>query len=399
MQKPSTEAVEHPKGLKFRPPVSYEDLEGELLPGIPNDFTLQEIAPYMCWRQISALTSISSHWEKAIKGHLVLNAKQHGDPAKTFALFARIFTRARGTDLRPTILLLYSMRDQMWFELPPIPGLRKGFPQDCQCVSLDSKIYVLGGACNTRTHKACVSAGRKTVYMLDLTEQKKWKQCAPMQEARQAFGAGVINGKIHVFGGVGKGDRILRGAEVYDAELDFWSPIKPMVSEFYSFQWINTIGEELCVEGYTFYKRLALQIYDPVKDEWRWMPDLFRAQAIDTSWAKGFTKFIVGGILHAITLHGIYVFDTERSSWSLLEIFSFPREEMYIVDINMTVLLENELLVEGKARCRNKPCLLQSKGFGNKTKGAIEWEIVEWPPSGESAGPGYNETVQFICSV
>lgn len=43
------------------------------------------------------------------------------------------------------VLALYSMRDKSFRHLPPIPQLKEEFPAYSECVSLDGKLYVLGG--------------------------------------------------------------------------------------------------------------------------------------------------------------------------------------------------------------------------------------------------------------
>ncbi|CAM6130015.1 unnamed protein product [Calypogeia fissa] len=113
----------------------------QLIPGIPNEITLEHITPKMPWKQFYTLSGVSHAWLHAIRGRQVHNARVRSHTVNQLALLT--FTRPDGAG----VIALYSMREDSWTELPPIPDLEWGVPWSCQCVSLDGKVYVLGGEC------------------------------------------------------------------------------------------------------------------------------------------------------------------------------------------------------------------------------------------------------------
>ncbi|CAM6084355.1 unnamed protein product [Calypogeia fissa] len=206
---------------------------------------------------------------------------------------------------------LYSVKEKVIRELPPIPNVTRGIPVSCQCVSLEGKIYVLGGRVGRK--------GSKKVYVLDMVEEMCWKECASMKEPRQEFGCGILDGKIYVFGGF-YGIEPVSGSEVYDPKQNTWTSIMPMSSERfahlvgvmgdefllhtgkvdragyfinhllphldhgppYCFDWAQTSDGVDSFEGRNVNLRGAsgLEFYHPVKDEWRVLTESRRPQGI-----------------------------------------------------------------------------------------------------------------------
>ena len=97
-----------------------------------------------------------------------------------------------------------------WQELAPMISPRAG----CRSVSLNNKIYVIGGSLHT---------GQTT----DIVERydpyfNKWESCANMLEKRSKPGVCVLNNLIYVIGGEKDGN-ILNSIESYDVIKNEWN--------------------------------------------------------------------------------------------------------------------------------------------------------------------------------
>ena len=92
--------------------------------------------------------------------------------------------------------------------------LSQSFQYGSQAVTLNGKIYWLGAGSN-----------QNSVLVYDF-QQKKWISIQPMNQARQGFGAGVINNKIIVAGG--QQAVPLPSVEMYDPLTDTWTTKAPL---------------------------------------------------------------------------------------------------------------------------------------------------------------------------
>ncbi|WZZ23493.1 hypothetical protein YC2023_006894 [Brassica napus] len=103
--------------------------------------------------------------------------------------------------------------------LIPIPS----FPSQPQTfssfVALDWGIYVIGGFKNTDVRTP-------DVLLLDC-RNNTWRELPPMAVGRAAAAAGVVGGKIYVFGGCEEVDSS-NWAEVFDPKTNTWETLAPM---------------------------------------------------------------------------------------------------------------------------------------------------------------------------
>ncbi|CAM6116351.1 unnamed protein product [Calypogeia fissa] len=387
----------------------FEDLKEQLFPGLPNHITLENIAPKLSWRVFHTLSSVSRSWKQAFESHQVHDARVSSHSTETLVVLQH-----RPSWDREATAELFSTKDDSCYQLPPIPdvdiltGRGRG-----HWISLGTKIYAVGAVRNALKKNSMVASTE--VYVLDFAGPREWKQCASMQEERNEFGCGVIDGKIYVFGGTLDGYPV-SGSEVYDPNEDNWSPITPMTSWRFRHQ-VATIGKQLVVYGGMFYDPLFLdgyeypilepgtivaepiydaaflEIYHPVKDEWRLVEPFERPINL--------TKiFVAQGKLHRITSDGIDVHDMDQNVWTSLHTNPFVSiEELACADlVQVSILVANgELLLFAywmtydfeALQCGH--CLLQSRGFGSQKK-EILWERATCPLSLDSRDP-------FICSI
>ncbi|CAM6088001.1 unnamed protein product [Calypogeia fissa] len=379
--------------------ISSGGLEGQqLLPGVPNEITLDRITPKLPWRALHVLSSVSRSWLHAIRTHQVYNARIRSQAVETLILVTHI----RSGYFNDGIALC-SMKDNSCSQLPPIPNLRERIPRWSQCISLDGKIYLLGGVTD-----AIGEVGSNKVFVLDLAGQRQWTECASMIEPRVQFGCGVIHGKIYVFGGTSS-YKPVGGSEVYDPEENVWYPIRPMITLRYDHS-VETVGEELFVHGGMVFDRdhvgssrnqmmdldessddddhvhsddedhihvaNFLEVYNPVKDEWRLVKS-FRRDSMEV-------LFMAGGKFHSLSPFGIHIHDGEENLWRKLHTFSSPiigPVDVVLVSLLAALALGDELLLRvywfDKHTRAEGCCLIQSRGLGSDNT-EIAWQKAQF---------------------
>jgi N-acetylneuraminic acid mutarotase len=104
-----------------------------------------------------------------------------------------------------------------WEELAPMPTKRFG----CTAAVCEDCIYVIGG-CNSK--QADVEIEYEYFNTVENYDPKKneWKTMAPLQEARFAPAACILNGRLCVIGGHGASPQHVNAMEVYDAANKTW---------------------------------------------------------------------------------------------------------------------------------------------------------------------------------
>ncbi|CAM6083226.1 unnamed protein product [Calypogeia fissa] len=184
---------------------------------------------------------------------------------------------------------------------------------DCRCVSLNRKIYILGGADNNVD-------GKKEVYVLDMASRRQqWQPCASMQSGRYDFGCSVLDEKIFVVGGYGTngGELPVHACEVYDPRTNAWSTRKPPRS-LRADHHVATLGGELVFYGgedqQTLREPTFMEVYCPTTDEWRIADPLCTVNGV----------FTVEGKFYLLSQRGICVHDSDKNSWEQLHSNSFP---------------------------------------------------------------------------
>ncbi|CAM6108965.1 unnamed protein product [Calypogeia fissa] len=267
--------------------------------------------------------------------------------------------------------------DKSVYHLPPIPSVTCGIPRSCNCVTMDGKIYILGGL------EWGVCTG--DVFVLDVARGRRlWKQCASMKTRRKHFGCSAFDGKIYVFGGHGEGHNCSGvkspvahvDSEVYDPEADAWTAISPMPS-WRSGHKVGIMGKELLVSnglyfgrnvedpcvsketrrnydsyvGHDLVYRCGLEAYDPEKDMWRTiLSDDFGKSHLDLTKDK---LFIANSKLYMMTSQlGISILDLETNSivelhssdYSDVGGFSFPGESYGSWPKEVTVVDDDRLV-------------------------------------------------------
>lgn len=183
---------------------------GELIPGIPNEITVDVICPKLNWRDPHHLSLVSRAWQYATRNHLVYDARVR--IPKTDSVTIDEHVHGHRTEEYGTRKLSLKMKFQNYFKafcckkqkynymdgfcfrsdrgdfcsrLPAIPGAPRGFgvPYKCHIAFVGDKLYVFGGI--WKVFNGCAS---NRVFMLDLGSTKKiWNECARMTRSRIFF--------------------------------------------------------------------------------------------------------------------------------------------------------------------------------------------------------------------
>ncbi|CAM6115355.1 unnamed protein product [Calypogeia fissa] len=364
----------------------------ELLPGIHNEITVQRISTKLPWITVHTLSSVSRAWRAAVRSRELFDARVRAHSTNTLVVINHTLS------CKTLGISLYSMQARACYRLPPIPYVMSGIPKSCKCVTLDGKIYILGGLQGFRL-------GSKEVYMFDVAGQGGWKKCASMHVARQDFACGAVNGKIYVCGGTSccmhPGRAPVCGMEIYDPKTDKWTTIMPMPS-WRACHDVGIIGDELLVYGGVFINLDVKQeevIYGPFRTPqlkytcWRsddclevynTKEDRWRKAELKTYPASSYERFFIAdGRLHSISPSTIFVFDCGKNTKACLQsslLWTPYSPTAYAVPITV-VAVDHELLVisdwthypDYKTRI-----LFQSRGFGMGDR-TVVWEQPETP--------------------
>ncbi|CAM6086757.1 unnamed protein product [Calypogeia fissa] len=375
----------------------YEGIK-DVLPGLPNDVTFCHITTKLPWQTIVfELSGVNWDWQKAIRSRLVYNARVAS--GSTEALVVVNYTVLKFEDRRPSVLAigLYSITEGSFHRLPPIPGEFKGIPRDCQCASLDGRIYVLGGFENRSGGE--LNSPSPKMYVMDLAGRGQWERCADMPFGRVCFGCGVMDGKIYVCGvRVDRWDNVLmktREAEMYDPKQDKWSKLRSM-EETRVYSDVTVMGSELVVHCGRFNNydiispfwatlnnsNVCPMVYSPVNQEWRTIdlgPSLFDRN-------NNQVMFVARAEFHQMNMHKLFVFDNDTTSWIQRHKISWAGIIREIGNVKCasswtTLAVDKELvmvLTWHKGRGRNKfgTELLYSKGFGGRNT-FLQWKKAD----------------------
>ncbi|CAM6129846.1 unnamed protein product [Calypogeia fissa] len=113
-----------------------------------------------------------------------------------------------------------------------------------------------------------------------------------------------------------------------------------------------------------------LDVYDPVKDEWRVLEPVGKPKE---------KMLVAGGKFYSMSPVDIHVYDFQAHSWAHLHSFSFAG----IVPVDtfelwpVAVIMHNyDLLALMDWPSANRNCVVQSRGLGSQSK-ELEWLEIE----------------------
>ncbi|CAM6120242.1 unnamed protein product [Calypogeia fissa] len=350
----------------------------ELIPGIPNEITLSQISTKLPRVDIDNLASVSRSWCNAIRSrkvydHRVRSQSTEGcvycdNSREEHVQTIKIYARDTKHRLKlPPLTSEHYAREGLAPRIRTVNGWEHHTPRPdeiTQQVALDGKLYVLWGL-----------DGK--VNVLDVAGHRLWKQCADMLKPRRTFGSGSIAGKIFVYGG-GVAHVSNGGTELYNPKEDTWTKIRtiaPLRSSplagrlrreiFWHVTgcWPSSPSHDHNTDG--------LEVYDPVKDEWR---------AVEPAGTPHERMFFGVGGFYSMSPLGLCNYDFEENSWGDMQSFSFPAiAPIDPVEISPVAILpdDGELLaiLDWHSAGTSRSCLVQSRGFCSQNR-----EIVWFKP-------------------
>ncbi|KAJ1434775.1 Kelch-type beta propeller [Sesbania bispinosa] len=223
----------------------------------------------------------------------------------------------------PNSIELYYPSMNTWTYVGSIPGLiddqvLKGFAM----VSLGDFIYIIGGQV---CHKEKVHVNDEYADFVDEGIQvvptvlrynvktNQWFNCAPLRVARYDFACTVCDNKIYVAGGKSTlaSARGISSAELYDPDLDTWSPLPNLHILRYKCMGVTWQGKVYIVGGFaeredsdktmpSIVERSSAEVYDTQAGKWdliagMWQLDVPPNQIVEVSG----TLFSSGDCLNA----------------------------------------------------------------------------------------------------
>jgi hypothetical protein len=233
-----------------------------LLPGVPDEITLNHILTKLPWRTVYALASLGRAWRSALRSGDVHDARVRANSTQTLVSMVHDDPSLAFRNYRFAVSL-YDFSQDTWHLLPQIPGIISGIPENCSCISVHGKLFILGGRGEAPLYFS------REVHEFDPAGPGQWRQCASMICGRASFACDVKDGKIYVFGGMGAEG----AAEIYDPAQDVWHGIAPMLT--------NRVQHKVVRVGDEFYLHMGrsfdrdwndatfAEVYDSNKDEWR----------------------------------------------------------------------------------------------------------------------------------
>ncbi|KAH7351621.1 hypothetical protein KP509_19G006400 [Ceratopteris richardii] len=216
--------------------------DADLIPVLPSDIAL-ECLLRVPLQALSGLRQVCSSWRSLLNNPSFFEARRANGCQSHLVC---ILQTASSLLIKSPVyhISTYNQKDKEWSILPPVPHLPRGLPLFCCCVSIGSKVVLVGGwdpsSCSVLT----------SVYIYDFL-QGRWRRGAPMPTARSFFAcAATRDGKVVVAGGHDNNKNALRSAQVYDVSADSWEDLPDMAHERDECKAICFDGEILVVSGY-----------------------------------------------------------------------------------------------------------------------------------------------------
>jgi len=207
---------------------------------------------------------------------------------------------------------MFDTRAQRWCSMPAFPSSTFF---NFACAVLKSRLYMVGGF-------ASLSSMSPSVSVYDFSTNT-WHKVAAMQQTREAFACGVVNGQIYVAGGLCRqplhaSNPRINTAEVYIPELNIWRSIANM-KEGRSCCASAVVGDKLFViGGYGTESILrTVEMYDPVIDNWETRCEMFGTWIIAGCAAIGHYIYVVGSNMLDMDSQELAVYDTHKDVWEL----------------------------------------------------------------------------------
>ena len=259
----------------------------------------------------------------------------------------RIYVVGGGTaegEAYARVTLVYDTSSGMWTEIP-IPGDRIRAAHG-SCI-VGGKLYVVGGNDSIRSIA--------TLERFDPT-RGQWDTLSSMLTDRGLAACVSMEGKIYVIGGLRFAGANFEWAglstvEVYDTSSETWAPAADMPSRRWGHAAVTVNGKIYVVGGVSFQgvtpSYPGMEIYDPQTNTWTGGPQMPTRRYCLTARALGGKIYALGGWGHSSNgpLYDVVeVYDTAREEWYTETPVPIARS------VSASLVLDDKILVYGGAR-------------------------------------------------
>ncbi|KAF5749925.1 SKP1 interacting partner 6 family protein [Tripterygium wilfordii] len=270
-----------------------------LIPSLPNDLAMNCLARSPRSHHV-ILSLVSRAFRSLLCSSLFYSSRSLLHSAEPV-----LYLSLRSTNPSLLWFTLIQNPNSLKYSLIPVPPLPSPPCIGSAFVSLGPKIYVIGGSIK--------DIASPKVWALDC-RFNTWESIPSMRVGREFAAAGVVDGKIYVFGGclVDTWARSKHWAEVYDPKKQQWESIdsnNSNNSSFYLFRekWMHAsavINDRI----YAMADRNGV-VYEPRRGRWEEVES-----ELDLGWrGRG---CVIDGVLYCYDYLGkIRGFDVERGEW------------------------------------------------------------------------------------
>lgn len=194
--------------------VADDDIDGSILPGLPDDVAKYCLA-LVPRRYLPAMGAVCKKWRSFLKTKEFITVRKLAGLLEEW-LFV-LTMDSGGKESQWKVLDCLGVKRQL---LPPMPGPTKsGFG----VVALNGKLLVMAG-CSVVDGTGTASAD---VYEYDCY-LNSWSKLSSMNVARYDFACAEVDDRVYAAGGHGTGGESLSSVEMYDPDTDRWTLIESL---------------------------------------------------------------------------------------------------------------------------------------------------------------------------
>jgi N-acetylneuraminic acid mutarotase len=268
-----------------------------------------------------------------------------------------------------------------WSKQTPLPRAL----DEMQAVTVNGKIYLVGGAWDERTEGKVVEhydSGFMTEYD---PQTNQWRERSRGPEGLTHQGIAVLNGKIYLAGGFAGGHHTLPSSSVfsYEPAIDKWQKLAPL-SEVRGAIAMAAVGGKIHAVGGRIMGEMGTnavhEVYDPATNSWS------KAAPPPTSRDHA-GIFVVDGKIHLIGgrtgestenvgLHDIY--DPATNTWKAAAPMPTPRSSVAFAEYHGLLFLAG-------GECRKGKAYDQVEAYDAKADAWISFPALPGPRHGFAA--------------
>jgi N-acetylneuraminic acid mutarotase len=181
---------------------------------------------------------------------------------------------------------------------------------------LNGKIYLAGGYCGSLCELA-------TLDEYDPVGDT-WTHKANMQTVRYAPAAAALNGQVYAMGGYtstsGLPYVVFASVEAYDPSADSWTNKASMSQARFAFQAVTLNGKIYAIGGNVSSdgtSTSAAEMYDPVLDLWSRVADMPTGRVSFAAAALNGNIYVIGGRINNTEIPEVWIYNPTANAWTV----------------------------------------------------------------------------------